>query len=107
MMSRLEQLQKFFDEEPENPFNLYALALEVSKTDRSKAIELLNSLIAQHINYIPTYYMLGQLYEQQGEPVAAVAIYEKGIAVAAAHNDTKTLRELRAAYEQVKDGDDL
>ena len=38
MTSRIEQLKQFAKEDPNDPFNKYALALEYQKTDARKGI---------------------------------------------------------------------
>jgi lipoprotein NlpI len=38
-MTRLEQLHQFLQEDPADPFNLYALAIEYQKTDIPHALK--------------------------------------------------------------------
>jgi tetratricopeptide (TPR) repeat protein len=100
MMNRLEQLLEFYKEDPEDPFNTYALALEFLKIDSPKGLRLLEELVKDHENYVPTYYVLAKLYQEQGHHEQSVKVFEKGISKAREQNDTKALRELQAAYQQ-------
>ena len=55
-MNRLLQLQKFYEEDPNDPFNLYGLALEISKNDREQGYTLFQQLISGFPDYVPAYY---------------------------------------------------
>src|ERR1044072_4542651 len=98
-MTRLEQLQAFFNEDPNDLFNIYALALEYQRTDTTKALDYFNRVVRDHENYIPAYYRLGKLYQELGERERSLAIFEKGIEKANQQNDRKALRELQAAHQ--------
>jgi hypothetical protein len=98
---RLEQLQKFYDDDPRDPFNIYALALEFLKHDPEKSQALFSILLLDHESYIPTYYHAAKLSEKLGDTDRARRIYEKGMEQCKKNNDTKTLRELRSAYEEL------
>lgn len=100
-MSRLEQLLKFLEEDPDDPFNIYALALEYQKLDPEKALVLFNLLLEEHANYVPTYYHLGKLYEETGERDKAITVFEKGVEKARIQNEFKALRELRSALDEL------
>jgi predicted Zn-dependent protease len=97
-MDRIEQLRQFAAEEPDDPFNLYALALELLKTNRAEASRLFERLVQHHRNYLPTYYPYAQLLIETGEPAKAEEIFKLGIQTAKGQNDQKTLREIEAAY---------
>jgi len=97
MSGILEQLEKFAQEDPEDPFNLYALALAYLKQDAIKAERLFEQLIIQHSRYVPTYYQLGHLYAEQGKVEQALSTFEQGIVVAREAGDHKALREMDAA----------
>jgi tetratricopeptide (TPR) repeat protein len=100
--TRLEQLQKFLEDEPTDPFNIYALALEYQKLDSSKALNLFKQLVTEHESYLPTYYHLGKLHEELGERQQALEILTKGIIQARNQKDLKALRELQAAYNEIE-----
>lgn len=99
--SRIDQLQAFYQEDPTDPFNLYALALEQQKTDAQKAIELFTRLTKEHPEYIPTYYHLGRAYQDLGNRDQALKVFMAGIEQARRHSDLKALRELHAAHQDL------
>ena len=104
-MDRLEQLIRFVEEDPHDPFNRYALALEYSKSDFQKAAELFEALLKEHEGYTPTYYHAAKLFESNGDINRAIAIYEKGIAVTLRQQERKAMQELKSALEQLRHDD--
>jgi len=98
---RLGQLQKFLDEDPSDPFNWYALALEYQKSDQKKALALYEKLLADFEVYIPTYYQAAHLYQQMGEKERSIDVFEKGILQARKQNDFKAAKELRSALDEL------
>jgi tetratricopeptide (TPR) repeat protein len=99
--SRIDQLQQFYQEDPTDPFNLYALALEQQKSDGHKAIELFTRLAKEHPEYIPTYYHLGRAHQELGNRDEALKTFMAGIEQARRHSDLKALRELHAAHQDL------
>ena len=93
----IEQLETFVQEDPDDPFNRYALALEYLKIDASKAQSLFEQLTDLNKEYVPTYYQLGQLYAEQGRTEEAIQTFEKGIVAARNAGDSKALREMEGA----------
>ncbi len=102
-MNRLEQLQQFVDDDPNDPFNLYALALELMKSDVSKAEALFNKLLSEHETYLPAYYQAGDLFESLGKHARAIEILQKGITLARSAGEMKTLRELQTMLDEFGD----
>lgn len=98
--SRLEQLQNFLDENPRDPFNLYALALEYLSMDLPKAQEYFEILLSQYEDYVPAYYHAAQLYMNLENTEKARTVFEKGIAKSEILGDTHALKELKKAYQQ-------
>jgi tetratricopeptide (TPR) repeat protein len=98
---RIAQLQRFFDEDPDDPFNLYALALEHQKDDRRKALEIFETLLEKHATYLPTYYHAAKLYQELNDREKAISVYERGIVLAKDLSDRKTMRELRSALDEL------
>ncbi len=99
--SRLQALLNFYQQDPDDPFNLYALALEYAKSDVKKAREFFGVLLRDHESYLPTYYQAGTFYSSLGEKEKAMEIFEKGIEIATRAQDTRTIGELRSAYEEL------
>ena len=102
MKDRLTQLKQFAQDEPEDPFNLYALALEYLKTDNKESARLFETLVGTHPDYLPTYYPYAQLMAERKDLVGAERIYQLGISMARSKNEAKTLGELLAAYNDWK-----
>lgn len=101
-MSRLHQLLQFLEEDHNDPFNIYALALEYQKLDSEKALTFFNALLESHADYVPTYYSLGKLYEELDEKEKAIETFENGIVKARNQNDFKTMRELQNALNEIQ-----
>ncbi len=99
--SRLELLQQYYAEDPTDPFNLYALALEYQKTDLTKSCELFDKLLTDFPEYLPTYYHAAKLKTELNQHEAALGIYKKGIDIARDQNERKALQELQSAYNEL------
>ncbi|RAV97825.1 tetratricopeptide repeat protein [Pseudochryseolinea flava] len=100
-MTRLEQLQQFLKDDPSDPFNVYALALEYQKSNQEEAIRLFDELLINHSDYLPTYYTAGKLFASTGEVQKATTIFEHGIAKAREQQQHKTVRELQSALNEL------
>lgn len=99
--SRLDQLLEYYKAEPNDPFNVFALALEYLKTDRLETKKLFDLLLDEHDQYIPVYYHAGKFYQELGEKERAMNLYEKGIVIAKKYNDSKAARELKSALDEL------
>lgn len=97
---RLEQLMSFYVEDPNDPFNLYALANEYKTTYPKKALKYFEILLNNHPEYIATYYHLAHLYIELEKDDQAQATFEKGIIIATKNNESLALRELKSAYDE-------
>ncbi len=106
MSLRIDQLIQFIKDDPEDPFNHYALALEYCKTNERRALEIFEDLVINHPQYIPVYYQLAGLYVRLGETKKAVQTFRDGIAVARRYDDQKTVRELDAGLRELLDNED-
>ena len=97
--NRIKLLEQFIEEEPENPFNTYALAMEYYDVDSKAALRLLSSLQRQHPSYLPAYYQLANLLREEENRERADYIFKIGIKLAEELNDTKTHSELLSCYQ--------
>ena len=100
--ARLEQLMGFLEEDPDDPFTIYAIATEYLNIDLHKARHYFEILLQQHPDYVATYYHAAHLYADLNMPEQAGATFEKGINKAQQQQDRLALRELRSAYEQFR-----
>ena len=99
--ARIKMLEQYISEEPNDPFNHYALACEYLSSDESKALVLLKEVAGTFPEYLPTYYHLAQTlveFEEEGE---ALQVFEKGIALAENQNNEKALKELKSAHQNL------
>ncbi|GAB3714930.1 hypothetical protein GCM10027592_55090 [Spirosoma flavus] len=103
---RIEQLMRYVEEEPGEPFNVYALAMEFMNGRPEQALVYFEKLLTEHPDYLPTYYHAAALYADLDERDKAAALYDKGIALAQAQNNLKTLQELKRAQQAFEDEDD-
>jgi tetratricopeptide (TPR) repeat protein len=97
---RLALLLQYYAEDPEDPFNLYALATEYKKEEPLKALSYFERLVEKHPDYVPTYYHLALLYIEMDEVEKAKNVFEQGIEKATALNEAMLLRELKSAYDE-------
>lgn len=105
---RLEQLQSFLAQSPNEPFILFALAKEYEKLQElQQALEHYQRLAQAHPDYVGTYYHLGKLQEQLHTPAEAWATYSKGMKVARTAGDNHSLSELAGARLELGDEDDF
>ena len=97
--TRLTQLKQMLQEEPNDPFLIYAIATEYLNIDSQQARHYFEQLLEKHEDYIATYYHAAHLYAALEEEDLAKQTYEKGIEKAKAQQETKTLQELQNAYQ--------
>lgn len=101
-MDRMARLQEFLAANPEDSFVQHALALEHIKLgNEAAARNLFEQLLSRDENYIGSYYHLAKLLERTGATEAAIATYEKGMAMAKKAGDNHAYSELRSAYEDL------
>ena len=98
---RLNHLLAFYKEDPNDPFNIYALANEYKTFDQQKSLQYFELLARDHENYVATYYHLGLLYIDLGLEDKAKSAFEKGIEVATRQGEMLALRELKNAYDEL------
>ena len=98
---RIRQLEKYYDEDPLDPFNLYALALEYLKENPARSGALFEKLLNVHSQYLPTYYHAAIFFAERNNKEKAVDVFEKGMLLAKKLGDTKTLRDLQSAYDEL------
>ena len=97
---RIQQLIEFLNDNPNDPFLLYALATEYLKAGQTAdALRYYERLRTDHPDYVGTYYHLGRLYESLGERDSAIATYRQGMEVAQQKRDRHALSELQAVYQ--------
>jgi Tfp pilus assembly protein PilF len=99
-MNRIEILKGFLNDNPNDSFSRYALALEYIKLNRNDdALKEFEAVQKNDPQYVATYYQLGQLYQKLGQKHEAEKTFRTGISVAAKAGDEHTRSELEAALE--------
>ena len=96
---RISLLKQFIKEEPANPFNKYALAMEYYDSQPKDSLEILLSLLKDHPDYLPTYFKAAHLLWDEERWDEAETAFRKGAQLAAEQDDQKALLELRSAYQ--------
>lgn len=95
MPNRIKALESFIKEDPNDPFNYYALAMELRYRDKHRATELLHQVNQDFPDYLPSYFQLAGILSDKGLKEEAVAMLNRGIKVAEKQSNKKILAELR------------
>lgn len=103
MTQFLSQLLQFYSEEPTDPFNIYALAIEYQKTDIPKAQFYFEELLKNYPEYTATYYHAAALYLQINKPELAREVFLKGLEITEKLNKNHANGELKRAYRSFLD----
>lgn len=98
-LSRIEMLKSFAEQDPTNPFNWYALALEHQVSDPELAKFYFDKLLTEHKVYLATYYHAAAFFASEGDIEKAKEIFESGIQLAVEQKNEKTLKELKNSYQ--------
>jgi Tfp pilus assembly protein PilF len=99
-MNRIEILKGFLNDNPNDSFSRYALALEYAKLGQNDdAVREFETVRQNDPQYVATYYQLGQLYQKLGKTHEAEKTFRTGITAAAKAGDEHTRSELEAALE--------
>lgn len=98
MFTRMVQLQKMLEREPNDAFLLYGLALEHKKAnEHEKALAYLARVTQIDPGYCYAYHQRGLIHEARGDTPAAKQAYEEGIAAAVKKGDAHAREEIAAA----------
>jgi len=97
-IDRVKELLNYMEKEPNDPFNLYALALEYQNQDKEKASFYFNKLLIEHKDYLPTYYHAALFFASAEQLQKADNIFSEGIELAKTHNNFHAKKELENAY---------
>src|SRR5260221_185013 len=100
LMNRIEILKGFLNDNPNDSFSRYALALEYLKLGQNdEALREFEAVRKNDPAYVATYYQLGQLYQKLGQTHDAEKTFRTGITVATQNGDEHTRSELESALE--------
>jgi Flp pilus assembly protein TadD len=102
MATRLEQLQKMLEREPNDTFLLYGIAMEHKKAgDGPTALQMLEKVIQIDPSHGYAYYQRGQILEMKGDLPGARQAYTSGIAAAIKSGDSHARSELEGALSML------
>ncbi len=102
--SKIDQLLEFLKDDPDDPFTLYALALEYDKQKDEKTGLYFDRLLKDHPDYLATYYHAAKFYEQS-DSEKAKEIYKAGMNVASGQGKHKAYNELQNALNMLLDAE--
>ena len=103
-MDRITRILEMLKQEEHDSFLQHALALEYIKVGNdNEAKKLFDNILGREPAYLGSYYHLGKLLERTGTLEEAVLVYQKGMEIAKAANDSHAYNELQAAYEDAED----
>lgn len=98
-LDRIQLLKNFIEEEPDNPFNYYALGLEWMEKDPAESVQMFDFVLERFPNYLPVYFPSAQFFFGLEDFEKAKKIFEKGIELAIELKEEKALKELKNAYQ--------
>jgi len=99
MSNRLEELQQFLKESPNDPFLKYAITTEYKKMgDTENTLAGFQDLRVNHPDYVGAYYHFAKFMEEQGRKEEALEIYQAGMEVAQRLRNRHAYGELLSAY---------
>ncbi len=97
-VNRIEALLSMLQTEPQDIFLNYSLGLEyVSNGNFSLAEEQFKKTLRFKPDYIPAFFHLGKLYEQNKNATEALNYYKRGLEFAKDQRNNKAINELSEA----------
>ena len=98
--SRLETLKTLLEQNPNDSFVRYGLAMEYKNSgDLQNALHEFRSLLAVNPDYPAAYFHGGQALERLGQLEEAREMYQAGMEAATRKGDRHTRDELQAALD--------
>lgn len=106
-MSRIADLEKMLDDQPDDPFLIYALAREYEQVQNTmQAVLMYEHLVNQHPDYIATYYHYAKLLYTAGNHNGGIQLLEKGITFGQKNNDAHAVSEMKGMLMMWKNEDE-
>jgi len=101
--NRIKQLATAVQQNPDDTFSKFALALELLKLNRVEKAQLLfEAVLKQDPEYLGVYYHLGKLYQSREMYEDAMQLYRDGAELADKQNNLRTKSELHEAIMQLQ-----
>src|SRR5947209_13247560 len=101
-INRLQMLTEFLQQNPDDAFARYGLAMEYSKAGQTaQALAEFNKLLELHPDYTNGYFMAAQLLERSGRTPEARQMLEKGVEAARRTGNKHALSEMAGMLEDL------
>ncbi len=101
-MDRIEKLNAFLVDNPNDSFLQHALAMEYIKLGEDEmAKNLLENILTKEPAYVGSYYHLAKLLERINKNEEAIKVYETGMAECEKVKDKHAYNELKMAWEEL------
>jgi tetratricopeptide (TPR) repeat protein len=99
-MNRLEVLKNMVQQNPNDSFSRYGLAMEYANSGSlEKAVDEYDALLAFNPDYAAAYYHGGQTLEKLGRIDDARRMYQRGLEATRRTGDAHTNSEIQAALD--------
>ena len=103
-MDRIEALLRLYEDDPTDPFTLFALGYEhLSQGNVDRALHWYESIRAIAPEYTGVYYHLGRLYARLNRKGDALQAFQEGIAMSRKTQQVRDLVELQQALMELSD----
>lgn len=100
--SRLQMLAQFLEQNPNDAFARYGLAMEYSKAgETEQALSEFNKLLEMHPDYTNGYFMAAQTLERHGRTAEAKKMLENGIEAARRTGNKHALSEMSGMLDEL------
>ncbi len=101
-MNRLEMLSQFLEQNPNDAFARYGLAMEYSKVGQTEtALQEFHKLLEIHPDYTNGYFMAAQTLVKAERAEEARSMLEKGIESAQRTGNRHALSEMQALLDEI------
>ena|ERR1700756_503607 len=101
-LSRLQMLAQFLEQNPNDAFARYGLAMEYSNSGQTEqALTEFNKLLELHPDYTNGYFMAAQALERTGRTLEAKKMLENGIEAARRTGNKHALSEMSGMLEEL------
>jgi len=102
-INRLQMLSEFLQQNPDDAFARYGLAMEYSKAGQTaQALAEFNKLLERHPDYSNGYFMAAQLLERSGRTPEARQMLEKGVEAARRTGNKHALSEMAGMLDELR-----
>ncbi len=96
-------LKSLLQEDPNDPFLHYGLAMEEAKASPQNALRLFDQILKKFPDYLPSYYQFALVLVDCGHTSKAVEVLHAGAQLAKLQGELKTMGELQTLLDQLND----